>query len=155
MTSKYDLFVQYGLEWPVERPHGGTGDRRNDGGHQEETEYLAVSPERMIHPIDHADKPASLYWPRGRGPHGQAVGGSVMAIDLAGLWDSGLLLFYLSIAVVLALDVAVMVWASRAVYPKDSPAPRLDAPASKPQPVDAPQRREAVTSYAGLPAAAP
>jgi P pilus assembly chaperone PapD len=78
-----------------------------------------------------------------------------MAIDLAGLWDSGLLLFFLSIVVVVALDVAVMIWASRVVYPKDSPAPRLDAPASKPQPADAARGRDGVTSFAGLREAAP
>jgi hypothetical protein len=76
-----------------------------------------------------------------------------MAIDLAGLWDSGLLLFFLSIVVVVALDIAVMLWVSSAAYPKGRP--QADAPASKPQPIDKPRRSEAATSYADLREAAP
>jgi hypothetical protein len=72
-----------------------------------------------------------------------------MTIDLAGLWDSGLLLFYLSLALVIVLDVAVMLWASGAVSRKGSQAkpslarraeplaakPQLPA---EPQPIDEP-----------------
>ena len=64
-----------------------------------------------------------------------------MTIDLAGLWDSGLFLFYLSLALVIVLDVAVMLWASGAVsrkasHEKSAPASRAEAPAAPLQPVD-------------------
>jgi hypothetical protein len=67
-----------------------------------------------------------------------------MTIDLAGLWDSGLLLFYLSLALVIVLDVAVMLWASGAVSRKGSQAKpslarRAEPLAAKPQPPAKPQ----------------
>ncbi len=67
-----------------------------------------------------------------------------MTIDLASLWDSGLLLFYLSLALVIVLDVAVMLWASGAVSRKeprvnDSSARRVPPPATRPQPSARPQ----------------
>lgn len=61
-----------------------------------------------------------------------------MTIDLASLWDSGLLLFYLSLALVIVLDIAVMLWASGAVSRREprvnnSSARRVPPPAARPQ----------------------
>ena len=67
-----------------------------------------------------------------------------MTIDLASLWDSGLLLFYLSLALVIVLDIAVMLWASGAVSRREprvnnSSARRVPPPAARPQPAAKPQ----------------
>ena len=67
-----------------------------------------------------------------------------MTVDLASLWDSGLLLFYLSLALVIVLDIAVMLWASGAVSRREprvniSSARRVPAPAARPQPSARPQ----------------
>jgi hypothetical protein len=57
-----------------------------------------------------------------------AIRRSAMAIDLAGLWESGLLLFYLSIGLVIVLDVAAILAASSEERPErtDSAVPRAD-----------------------------
>jgi hypothetical protein len=41
-----------------------------------------------------------------------------MTIDLAGMWESGLLLFYLSIALVMVMDAAVIVAAGSQQRPE-------------------------------------
>jgi len=71
-------------------------------------------------------------------------------VDLTSLWDSGLLLFFLSIALVIALDIMVMVWVSRGAY-RNEPKPADETPAaSEPAPSSEPGRAGRLIPFADL-----
>ena len=75
-------------------------------------------------------------------------------VDLTSLWDSGLLLFFLSIALVIALDVMVMVWASRGAYRNEAKPTEEDPAAGEPTPSKEPRRAGRVIPFADLRGAA-